>query len=240
MEEGSVAHIVTFLDKLAVQVPSLNAWDQFAWLPAAAIPWAPTEAELYGYCCSQVVDLGLVMPVAQFRVTAKAGNYLCMVRALVFKGSVLVYNPAMNEVEWVPACGLTNDLTQAKERSAIALENYVPCIHKEVAQIVRLGACCVVSWPNDSSTSEEEEGEEEQDPSNKLSTLSPSRVKRVRMKLDMQTRKKRQIGGNTRGTGGQSWGKRRDWYLMTCNLTLTLQGQIASGCLHHLCTPQVM
>ena len=37
-EEGPVAHIITFLDELAVQVPSLDAWDQLAL----------TEAELYG------------------------------------------------------------------------------------------------------------------------------------------------------------------------------------------------
>ena len=74
----------------------------------------------------------------------------------------LTYNPAMNEAEWVPACGLNNDLTQAEKRSTVALANYIPCIHKEVAQIVRLGACHAVSWPNDPSMLKEEE--EEQDP----------------------------------------------------------------------------
>ena len=91
-----------------------------------AVPQALTEAEPYGYCCGQAVDLGLVMPAAQFRVTDEVGTYLCMARALVFKGSVLTYNPTMNEVEWVPAHGLANDLTQAEERSAVALANYVP------------------------------------------------------------------------------------------------------------------
>ena len=81
-EEGSVAYIVTFLDELAVQVPSLDAWNQFVWPPTVAIPRALTEAELYGYCHSQVVDLGPVMPVAQFRVTDKARAYLCITCAL--------------------------------------------------------------------------------------------------------------------------------------------------------------
>ena len=139
-EEGPVAHIITFLEELAVWVPSLDTWDQLVWPPTAAIPWALTEAELYGYCCGQAVDLSTVMPVAQFRVTDEAGTYLCIARALVFKGSVLAYNPAKNEAEWVPACGLTNDLTWAKERSTIALANYVLCIPDEVAQIARLGA----------------------------------------------------------------------------------------------------
>ena len=87
-EEGPVAHIVTFLDELAVRVPSLDAWDQFVWLPTVAIPQALTEAELYGYCCSQVVDLGPVMPVVQFRVMDEAGAYLSIARALVFEGSI--------------------------------------------------------------------------------------------------------------------------------------------------------
>ena len=80
-EEGLVTHVITFLDELAVWAISLDAWDQFVWLPAVAIPQALTEVELYGYCHAQAVDLGPVMPVAQFRVTDEAGTYLCMVQA---------------------------------------------------------------------------------------------------------------------------------------------------------------
>ena len=156
-EDGPIAHIITFLDELAVWVPSLDAWDQLVWLLAVAIPWALTEAELYGYCHGQVVDLGPMMPVAQFQVTNEGGTYLCIARALVFEGSVLAYNPAKNEAGWVPARGLTNDLTWAKEMSAVALANYVPCIPEEGAQIARLGTHQLVSRPDDSSTSEEEE-----------------------------------------------------------------------------------
>ena len=151
-EDGPIAHVITFVDELVVQVPSIGAWDQLVWPPAAAIPRALTEAELYGYCHGQVVDLGPMMLVAQFRVTDEVGAYLCIVRALVFE---VAYNPAKNE--WVPAHGLTNDLTWAKERPAIALANYVPCISEEAAWIAGLGACQLVSWPDDSSMSEEEE-----------------------------------------------------------------------------------
>ena len=139
-EEGPVAHIITFLDELAVQVPSLDAWDQLVWPPAAAILQVLTETEMYGYCHGQVVDLGAVMPAAQFRVTDKVGTYLCIARALVFEGSVLAYNPAKNKVEWVPVCGLANDLTWAEERSAVALANYVLHIPDGAAWIARLGA----------------------------------------------------------------------------------------------------
>ena len=103
-------------------------------------PWALTEAEPYGYCHGQALDLRPVMLVAQFRVTDEVGTYLCMVRALVFERSVLAYNPTKNEVEWVPTRGLTNDLTWAEKRSTMALANYILCIPQEVAQIMRLGA----------------------------------------------------------------------------------------------------
>ena len=97
------------------------------------------------------------MPGAQFRVTEEGGAYLCTVRALVFEGSILAYNPALNEAEWVPAHSQAHDLSWAEERSAMALANYVPCTPVEAAQITRLGAGRIVSCPgNDSSTSAED------------------------------------------------------------------------------------
>ena len=51
-ERGPGAYVITFVDELAVQVPSLNAWDQFIWLLAVAMPWILMEAEQYGYCHS--------------------------------------------------------------------------------------------------------------------------------------------------------------------------------------------
>ena len=154
----ATTHIISYLDELAVHIPTLDAWNQMVWQATVAIPCALTEAELYGYCRGQVVDLGPVMPAAQFWVTEEGGAYLCTARALVFKGSILVYNPAVNEAEWVPVCGLANDLSWAEERSAVPLANYVPCILAEVARIARLRASRIVSCPgNDSSTSAEEE-----------------------------------------------------------------------------------
>ena len=99
-EDGPIAHVITFLDELAVQVPSLDTWDQLVWPPTVAIPWALTEAELYGYCHGQTVDLGPMMLVAQFWVMDEEGAYLCIARVLVFEGSVLAYNQAKNEAGW--------------------------------------------------------------------------------------------------------------------------------------------
>ena len=139
-ERGLVAYAITFVDELAMWVPSLDAWHQFIWLLATAMPQAPMEAEQYRYHCGQAIDLGPIMPVMQFKVTDEVGTYLCAAWALVFEGSILAYNPTRDEVEWVPARGLTNDLTWCEEKSAMALANYVPCISQEVACFVRLGA----------------------------------------------------------------------------------------------------
>ena len=92
-ERGTISHVITFLDDMAVRVPMLDAWDQFVWLPSAAIPQATTEVEQYGYHCGNTIDLGLVMLAMEFRVTDEEGAYLCVVWALIFKGSVLAYNP---------------------------------------------------------------------------------------------------------------------------------------------------
>ena len=116
------------MDELAIWVLSLDAWDQFVWPLAVAMPWVLTEAEQYGYCHSQAIDLGPVMAAAQLRVTEKVGTYLCVVWALVFEGSVLAYNLTRDEAEWVPMCGLTDDLIWAEERSALAFANYMECL----------------------------------------------------------------------------------------------------------------
>ena len=162
-KRGPVAHVITFVDDVAMHVPSFNAWDQFVWPLAVAMPQAATEVEQYSYHCSQAIDLRPVMLVTQFRVTDEAGTYLCVAQALVFKGSVLAYNPARDEVEWVLTHGITNDLSWVEEKSAVVLANYVPHISQEVAHIARLRACHLMSWSDDSSLQEEEEDEQEEE-----------------------------------------------------------------------------
>ena len=105
-----------------------------------------------------MIKIEPVMLAVQFRVTEEVGTYLCTTRALVFEGSILMYNPTLNEAEWMPARGLANDLSWAEERSAMTLANYVLRTSAEVTRITRLGAGRVISCPgNDSSTSVEGE-----------------------------------------------------------------------------------
>ena len=176
--------------------------------------WALTEAEPYGYCRGQAIDLGPVMLVAQLRVTDEAGTYLCAARALVFEGSILAYNPDRDEVEWVHVCGLANDLTWAEERSAVALANYMLRVPQEAARIARLGARRLVSWPTDSE--EEDEEQRKWTMSRWLRMWSSSKVKRMRKRSGRWTRmtSRSQIGGGACETGRLSWGKRRDWHMM--------------------------
>ena len=156
-ERGTISHTITFLDDMAVCVPMLDTWDQFVWLLSVAMPWAAMEVEQYGYHHSNTVDLGPVMLVMGFRGTDEEGTYLCVVWALVFEGSVLVYNPARDEAEWVPTCGITNDLSWAEERSAVALANYVPCVPQEADHITELRARHLKGWSDDSSLEEEDD-----------------------------------------------------------------------------------
>ena len=216
-EEGPVAYVITFMDELAIRVPSLDAWDQFVWPPATAVPWALTEAEPYGYCRGQAVDLGPVMPGVQLRVTDEVGTYLCTAWALVFEGSILAYNPTRDEVEWVPVRGLANDLTWAEERSAMALANYVPHVSQEAAWIARLGACQLVSLPADSSTSEEEEEEEDRDPELPITNTEPEQGEENEEGTRQTDQEDEQEPNWWRCL--QDWeavmGKRRDWHIMT-------------------------
>ena len=151
-ENGPTAHIISYLDELATHVLTREAWDQMVWQTTVLIPHVPTEAKSYGYCQGQVVDLSPLMPATQFCVTKEMGTYLCTVKALVFEGSILMYNPTFNEAELVPGDGLANDLSWAKERSVVALANYVPHAPKEVERIARLGASRVMSCLGDDSS----------------------------------------------------------------------------------------
>ena len=148
---------------MAVCVPMLDAWDQFIWLPSAAIPRATTEVEQYGYHCGNTIDLGAVMPAMEFRVTDEEGTYLCVTQALIFEGSVLVYNLTRDEVEWVPTHGVANDLSWAEERMVVVLVDFVPCIPQEADCITELGTRCLLRWSTDSSSEEEDEQMQEED-----------------------------------------------------------------------------
>ena len=159
-ERGTISHAITFLDDVAMRVPTLDTWDQFVWPRGMVMPRVPMEVEQYGYRCGHAIDLSPVMPATQFRVTDEVGTYLCAARALVFEGSILAYKPTRDEVEWVPTRGITNNLSWVEDKSAVALTNFVPRISQEAARIAGLGTRRIMSWPDNSSSEEEEEEQE--------------------------------------------------------------------------------
>ena len=138
----------------------LNAWDQFIWPPSVAVPQTAMQAEQYGYHHGNTINLGAVMPAMEFRVTDEEGTYLCVVRGLVFKGSILAYDPTRDKAEWVPTCGVANDLSWVEKRMPVALANFVPHTSQETDRITELGTCHL-AWTDESSL--EEEGEEMQE-----------------------------------------------------------------------------
>ena len=158
--EGTVSHAITFLNNMVVRTPTLDAWDQFVWPPSAAIPRTAMQAEQYGYHHRNAVNLGAVMPAMKFRVTNEEGTYLCAACGLVFEGSILAYDPAKDKVEWVPACGVANNLSWVEERMAVALANFVPHAGQEADPIAELRTRHL-AWTDESSL--EEEGEEMQE-----------------------------------------------------------------------------
>ena len=79
----------------------------------------------------------------------------------MFEGSILVYNPTLNEAKWIPVRGLANDLSWCEERSMVALANYVPHAQKEQKRIARLRASRVVSSLGDDTSTMSMDEEEE-------------------------------------------------------------------------------
>ena len=127
------------------------------------MPRAATEMEQYGYCHVNTMDLGTVMPAMEFRVTDEEGSYLCVVWGLIFEGSILAYNAARDEVEWVPAHGVANDLSWVEERMAVVLANFVPCVPQWADRVAELGARHLLGWADDSPLEEDDEQTQEED-----------------------------------------------------------------------------
>ena len=162
-ERGTISHVITFLDNLAVCVPTLDAWDQFVWPPSVAVPWATTEVEQYGYCRRNAMDLGTVMPAMEFRVTDKEGAYSCAEWGLIFEGSILAYNATRDEAEWVPTHRVTNDLSWAEERMAVMLANFVPMSPRRRTASQNLRPTCLLGWADDSPSEEDDEQTQEEE-----------------------------------------------------------------------------
>ena len=87
-----------------------------------------------------MVELGSVLPSMQFHISQPNGDFVCMVRGLLFEGNVLAYDRISNEAEWVPVQGMAEDLSQAEEASTRELSTMVPLYStKEAQRLDQLG-----------------------------------------------------------------------------------------------------
>ena len=109
------------------------------------------------------MDLSAVMPAMEFRVTDEEGAYLCVAWGLIFEGSVLVYNAARDEAEWVPTRRVANNLSWAEERMAVTLANFVPHIPQEADRVAELRTSCLLGWADDSPSEEDDEQTQEEE-----------------------------------------------------------------------------
>ena len=60
-DSSPTAHVISYLDDLAVHHPTSEAWDKLVWLPMAVTLQVPTEAKSYNYCQDQAVDLDSII-----------------------------------------------------------------------------------------------------------------------------------------------------------------------------------
>ena len=162
-ERGTISHVITFLDDLAVHVLMLDTWNQFIWPPSAAVPRATTEVEQYGYHCRNAMDLGTVMPVMELRATDEEGTYLCVVWASSLKeASWRIMPPGTRRSGSSPA---GSPMTSAGQRRGW-LVNFVPHIPQEADHVTELEAYRLLGWADDSPLEEDDEQiqEEEDEP----------------------------------------------------------------------------
>ena len=159
-ERGTVSHAITFLDDMAVRVPTLDAWDQFVWPPSTAVPQTMTQVKQYGYHRGNAVDLGTVMPVMEFRVTDEEETYLCAARALIFEGSVLAYNPT--RTRWSGSLPVGFPTILAGQRREWQSRWRILCPMPPKRQTTSQSSGPAASWPG-LMTPPQEEGEQMQE-----------------------------------------------------------------------------
>ena len=103
-----------------------KAWDELVCLPPSAVPHTPHWSGHLGYIQGQVVELGPVLPSMWFCIIQPDRPFVCIAWGLLFEGSMLVYDPASNEAEWIPVWGTASNLSQAEEAFTRELSKMVP------------------------------------------------------------------------------------------------------------------
>ena len=121
--EGIRRDIVRKLDKVATRCPSPIAWDPFAFPLTDDMCW---REEALCYRPRKTLDVRVCMPGFKLMLQDDKGEYPYSGHALIFEGSMLVYDTQRDIAQWVPVRGMSGTLTMPELRAAHNLNNMVP------------------------------------------------------------------------------------------------------------------
>ena len=117
-KDGPFTDVIAFLDELARHVPSRKAWDKLVFLSPLSEDNVPCKSHHLGHILGCIVDLNNSLPAFQFQVTKPDGEFVGVMRGLLFEGHLLVYDPMCTIAEWVPVHRMASDLSPAEDLSA--------------------------------------------------------------------------------------------------------------------------
>ena len=127
--EGIRQGIVCKLDEVAMRCTSSIAWDKFTFPQTEQEFW---REEALCYCPRKMLDVGACMTGFRLMLQDNKGQYPNSGHALIFEGSMLVYDPQHDIVQWVPVWGMSATLTMMELHMANDLNNMVPSPYSEV------------------------------------------------------------------------------------------------------------
>ena len=107
-------NVITFLDEYMRHQPSSCEWDKFVHPPPLVLNDTPCWGLHLGHILGWIVDIGNSMLVYWFHMTEPDGEFVDVMRGLIFKGHLLAYVPTYNGVEWVPIHGTVSDFNLPK------------------------------------------------------------------------------------------------------------------------------
>ena len=97
--DGIRRDIVCKLDEVATQCTSPIAWVPFAFPLMDDTCW---REETLCYRPGKTLDIGACMPGFKLMLQDDKGEYPYSGHTLIFEGSMLVYDPQRDIVQWVP------------------------------------------------------------------------------------------------------------------------------------------
>ena len=181
------------------------------------------ERKLYVIAQEKHLMLGHVCPDSNSCFRTIKEKYPYSGHALIFKGSMLVYDPQRDIAQWVPVRGMSATLTMPELRAANDLNNMVPSPLSELPvakpPATEFVKCIPAGTESNTNSSIVDSGDEW----DKTETVGPSRSSTSTTKIGPTWRKSRGHSGRRNGEKpGPSWGD-------ILNTTPTEEGKTGRG-----------